>query len=49
MPFLHDTENPRDLALRDSLILRQFDVRLKPHLQLAGSRLYVHVHALFLA
>jgi hypothetical protein len=49
MSFLHDAENLRDLALRNSLILRQFDTGLKPHLQFAGRRLDVHVYALFFA
>jgi hypothetical protein len=33
MSVLEDPENLRDLALRNTVILRHFDARLKPDLQ----------------
>lgn len=47
MSFLEDAKNPGDLALRDAVILRYFDARLKPDLQLTVRRFDVSVHAIF--
>jgi hypothetical protein len=47
MITLDYSQNLRDFPLRDTVILRQFDARLKPDLQLAFWRLDMNVHAIF--
>jgi hypothetical protein len=49
MPLLQDAKNLRDFPLRNSVILRHFDARLKPDLEFAGWRLDVHVQPIFFA
>jgi hypothetical protein len=43
MSLLDDAKNPGDFARGDPMILRQFDARLKPHLQLSVGRFDVDV------
>jgi hypothetical protein len=44
MTCFDDAKNLGDFAFGDSMILRHFDVRLKPDLQFAVRRLDVDVH-----
>jgi hypothetical protein len=44
MMLLDDAKNLRDFALGDAVILRYFDARLKPHLELAVGCFDVDVH-----
>lgn len=49
MSLLEDAKDLRDLSLWESLILRQFNARLKPYLDLAIGRLDMNVHPIFFA
>lgn len=49
MSFLQDSEDPADLALRNTVILRQFDARLKPDLRFALGRLDVNMNSVLFA
>jgi hypothetical protein len=46
MTLFDDAKNPGGLAFGDSMILRHFDARLKPHLEFAVRCLDMDVHSI---
>jgi hypothetical protein len=47
LSFLEDPKDLRDLTLKNTMILRHFEARLRPHLQLTLGRLDMDVHPVF--
>ncbi len=46
MSSFQNTKDLPDLSLRDPMILRHFDARLKPHLDFTLGRFDMHVHSI---